>query len=141
MRLAYVLDRFPVLSETFIAREIEGLAHEGIRPELFALRRGEEAAEGAADGADRRTPAAEVLPGAFSARVLSARLAWFIKSPLCTLDSLTKLVAGTSRSPRTGLLTRRTFAESLSVRSTGPGVRPRSPASRSASSPGRLRPA
>lgn len=101
MRLAYVLDRFPVLSETFIAREIEGLAHEGIRPELFALRRGEEAAEGAADGADRRTPAAEVLPGAFSARVLSARLAWFIKSPLCTLDSLTKLVAGTSRSPRT----------------------------------------
>ena len=51
MRLAYVLDRFPVLSETFIAREIEGLAHEGIRPELFALRRGEEAAEGAADGA------------------------------------------------------------------------------------------
>jgi glycosyltransferase involved in cell wall biosynthesis len=101
LKLAYVLDRFPVLSETFIAREIEGLAREGVRPELFALRRGEEAAEETAEGAGGRTPAAEILPGAFSPRVFSARLAWFIKSPLRTLDAAATLVAGTSRSPRT----------------------------------------
>ena len=92
MKLAYVLDRFPVLSETFIAREIEGLAREGVRPELFALGKGEEEA----NGADVRTPAAEVLPDTFSPRVLSAGLAWFIKSPSRTLRALAGLVGITA---------------------------------------------
>ena len=89
VNLAYVLDRFPVLSETFVAREIEGLAREGIRPELFALGEGDGDMEGA--------PAAEILPGPLSGRTISARLAWVLGSPLRTFDTLTRLVEGTSR--------------------------------------------
>ena len=93
VKLAYVLDRFPVLSETFIAREIEGLAREGVRPELFALGEGDADLEGA--------PTAEILPGPLSGRTIAARFGWFLRSPVRTLDALMRLVEGTSRAPRT----------------------------------------
>ena len=41
MKLAYLVGTFPSLSETFIAREILALRAAGLKPVLFALRRGE----------------------------------------------------------------------------------------------------
>ena len=89
MKLAYVLDRFPVLSETFIAREIEGLAREGTRPELFALRAGE--------GTGAVAPPVEILPGPLSRRTIAARIGWFLRSPFRTAEAITRLVEGASR--------------------------------------------
>ncbi|MBL4700994.1 MAG: hypothetical protein JKX85_07035, partial [Phycisphaeraceae bacterium] len=39
MRLAFVLDEFPVLSETFILNQITGLIDRGLAPDLYALNR------------------------------------------------------------------------------------------------------
>ena len=39
VRVGYVLRRFPVLSETFIQREIRALREQGIAIEIFALQR------------------------------------------------------------------------------------------------------
>jgi len=38
-RIAYVLGRFPVLSETFIAREIRDLLELGVAVDVYALTR------------------------------------------------------------------------------------------------------
>ncbi|MEI7865913.1 MAG: hypothetical protein WCI38_11125, partial [Chthoniobacterales bacterium] len=34
---AYLFKRFPVFAQTFIAREVEGMARHGCRPEIYAL--------------------------------------------------------------------------------------------------------
>jgi glycosyltransferase involved in cell wall biosynthesis len=41
MKIAYVLDTYPNLSETFVAREIEALRRCGVEIEIFALRAGQ----------------------------------------------------------------------------------------------------
>ncbi|HAI10793.1 MAG TPA: colanic acid biosynthesis glycosyltransferase WcaL [Phycisphaerales bacterium] len=40
MRLAFILDEFPALSETFIVNQVAGLIDRGVTPDIFALHRG-----------------------------------------------------------------------------------------------------
>lgn len=41
MRVAFVLDRFPALSETFIVNQLAGLMDRGIEPDIYSLYRGD----------------------------------------------------------------------------------------------------
>jgi colanic acid/amylovoran biosynthesis glycosyltransferase len=79
MRLLYVLDRFPVLSETFVVAEIRGLLAAGDAVVVYARRGGE---AGVADdlralaiGPGRALPPARALAGALALRERGALLA------------------------------------------------------------------
>jgi colanic acid/amylovoran biosynthesis glycosyltransferase len=41
MRVAFILDRFPLLSETFIVNQLAGLIDRGVVPDIYALNRGD----------------------------------------------------------------------------------------------------
>ncbi len=107
--LGYVLDRFPTRTETFVQREIEGLAALGHRPKLWALRAAPGADSWNRCGATDAEAAAvapkelSVLPSPFSFRTASARIAAFASSPARFLDAGMALITGASREPRTFL--------------------------------------
>lgn len=79
VKLAYLMSRFPKISETFILHEILELQKLGIRIEIFPLVHEHESAV---------HPEAEPLvkrahyPALFSTELLSAQFYWFRKSPL-----------------------------------------------------------
>ncbi len=94
MKLAYLVDRFPVPSETFIAREVEGLTALGMRPLIFALRPSD------APGARNAGPV-RVLPSPFSYRTAATKLATMLRSPGHVMGPALSVVRGAFRSPRT----------------------------------------
>ncbi|HEX8237365.1 MAG TPA: glycosyltransferase family 4 protein [Abditibacteriaceae bacterium] len=68
MKIAYVLDSYPTLSETFIAREIEALRRCGFVIEIFALRAGDGAHPVEASGSSTFSRAVRVLERACCGR-------------------------------------------------------------------------
>jgi colanic acid/amylovoran biosynthesis glycosyltransferase len=96
--LGYLFDRFPVASETFIAREVEGLARLGIKPKLWALREGDLIA-----GTELLVNDLRVLPGILSPRSQLAELAAILSHPVRYVDTTLSLIRGCFRSPRTFL--------------------------------------
>ncbi len=98
MSLGYLLDRFPVPSETFIARELEGLAALGIRPVVFALRASDSPATGAAANIARGV---RVLPSPTSVATAWAKLATMLRSPGRVMRPALGMIRGALRSPRT----------------------------------------
>jgi glycosyltransferase involved in cell wall biosynthesis len=94
VKLAYLVDRFPVPSETFIAREVDGLAALGMRPLIFALRPSDiPGARGAAD--------VRVLPSPFSYETAAAKLSRMFRSPGRVMGPALLMIRGALRSPRT----------------------------------------
>lgn len=70
-RLAYLVARYPKLSETFVADEIEALERQGEALDLYALVRGRDGS-----AADHRTP---FVPGAL--RCAAGQLHWLLRAP------------------------------------------------------------
>lgn len=96
MRLAYLVDRFPVASETFIARELEGLAALGIRPLVYALRPSDVTATGAARAI---ASAIRVLPSPLGFRTAGAKLLAMLRSPGRAMGPALGMMRGAFRSP------------------------------------------
>lgn len=91
--LAYLLDRFPQRTETFIVRELEGLRRLGVKPKLWTLHPPPEDCtelEGAGPFLERL----DVLPPSICAAA---------RSPLRCAELAFELVKGCSRSPRSML--------------------------------------
>lgn len=97
MRIAYVMSRFPKLTETFILVEMVEMAKLGVDVEVFPLRREKSAMvqPAAAPFVDR----AHYLPF-LSAAILRSQLTMLIRHPRRYLGALTGVVRGTWRSPR-----------------------------------------
>lgn len=96
MKLAYLVDRFPVASETFIVRELEGLAALGIRPLVYALRESGARATGVAA---EIAGGVRVLPPPISGQVAKAKLETMLRSPARALRPALGMVRGALRSP------------------------------------------
>jgi len=101
MRLAYLVDRFPVPSETFIARELEGLAALGVRPLVYALRSSEMPSDTPATGTVREIASGvRVLPSPFGFRAAGAKLLTMFRSPGRAMGPALGMISGAFRSPR-----------------------------------------
>lgn len=91
-RVAYVAYAFPVLTQTFTAREVGALRARGLDVRVFAARSGEGGSldRAAADEA----AAATYLPGPFSPRTLGAALAFLVRRPLRLLATAFACLGG-----------------------------------------------
>jgi glycosyltransferase involved in cell wall biosynthesis len=98
IRVAYVMSRFPKLSETFVANEILAVERAGVATELHPLIREHAGAVQPATAALVRR--AHYLP-LLSPRVLAAQLFFLGRRPAAWLGALGAILAGTWRSPRT----------------------------------------
>jgi len=98
MKLGYLLDRFPVPSETFIERELEGLARLGVRPVIWALRPSDAAP--ATEAAARIAREVRVLPSPCSARAAAATARVALRSPAVHLETALRFARGAGRSAR-----------------------------------------
>jgi glycosyltransferase involved in cell wall biosynthesis len=90
--VAYVMSRFPKLSETFILTEILALERRGVRVELYPLLR--ERSSLVHPGADALAARAHYLPFV-SAAVLASQLHWLRRRPREYLGALRDVAAGT----------------------------------------------
>ncbi len=90
--VAYVMSRFPKLSETFILTEILALQQRGIRVEIYPLLR--ERGALAHPDAVALTAGARYLPFC-SAAVVGSQLHWLRRRPRAYLGTLRDVVAGT----------------------------------------------
>jgi colanic acid/amylovoran biosynthesis glycosyltransferase len=95
-RVAYLVSRFPKLTETFILYEILELERRGVRVELFPLIREREPVA--------HPEARELVERAHYSRpwepeVLAAQLYWLLRRPLAYLGCWLRAVAGNAGSP------------------------------------------
>jgi glycosyltransferase involved in cell wall biosynthesis len=97
LRVAYVVSRFPKLSETFILYEMLELERQGVEVELFPLVRERESVEHRE--AARLTERA-VTAKPFSGSVLAAQGYWLRRRPLRYLGLWARALIGNMRSPR-----------------------------------------
>ena len=97
LRVAYVVSRFPKLSETFILYEMLELERQGVDVELFPLVRERESVEHRE--AARLTERA-VTAKPWSASVLAAQGYWLRRRPLRYLGLWARALIGNVRSPR-----------------------------------------
>lgn len=75
MRVAYLLDRYPVLTQTFVRLEIEELLRQGVDVEVYALRAGDEVQLG-----EPPVTVVRDLPGDKVGHAV-AHLRWAVRSP------------------------------------------------------------
>lgn len=95
VKVAYLVSRFPTVSETFIVRELDGVAaHHEVDAELFSLFRG---------SADVLHPATARWSARFRRRGVAASLPflayWLARRPLRLLSSIALVVGGHVRRP------------------------------------------
>lgn len=96
-RIAYLMSRFPKISETFILYEIVALEELGLEVEIFPLLRERERLQHRE--ADRLAARAHDIPLA-SRAVLSAQLHWMRRRPFKYLAAWGAALRGNLRSPR-----------------------------------------
>ncbi|MHC5057951.1 MAG: glycosyltransferase [Planctomycetota bacterium] len=102
MKLAYLVDRFPVPSETFIARELEGLAARGVPPVVFALRPSDMPDISPATGAVAEIARdVRVLPSPTSLATAAAKVRTMLRSPGRVMGPALGMIRGAFRSPLT----------------------------------------
>ena len=97
MKFAYVMSRFPKISETFVLYEILALMEKGIRVEVFPLIR--ERQPVAHEGVKQVMPHVHYLP-MFSAAILLAHIYFLFRKPLTYLGLLLEMMIGSIRSPK-----------------------------------------
>jgi colanic acid/amylovoran biosynthesis glycosyltransferase len=95
--VAYVVSRFPSVTETFIVNEIVALEQLGERIQLFSLRRQDLATHSAPDHLVTRCTAGSDLG---VAEILGAQLHWLRRRPRRWLAAWTGAIGGNWRSPR-----------------------------------------
>lgn len=110
LRVAYILHRFPYLTETFILREMHWLRQGGIDVQIFSLLPPQHGVVH-----DRAT---EMLPDThysamFSWEILAAQMHFFWRAPLRYLRSLANLVWQTYREPKVLLRALALFPKSV----------------------------
>jgi glycosyltransferase involved in cell wall biosynthesis/peptidoglycan/xylan/chitin deacetylase (PgdA/CDA1 family) len=96
-RVAYVMSRFPKLSETFVLAEMLAVARRGVRVDVHPLqRRGEPVVH-----PEARAVAAEAhYESLLSPAVLASQLFWLRRRPRTYLSALVTVLRGTLRSPK-----------------------------------------
>src|SRR5215472_6970245 len=110
LKLAYVLHRFPKLSETFIIREISYLRAQGMDVTIFSLLSPKQG--------PIHSQVSELLPYVryspmFSWSILKSQLYFIRKSPTCYLLAFANTVAQIYRTPKTLLLGLALFPKSV----------------------------
>jgi colanic acid/amylovoran biosynthesis glycosyltransferase len=98
-RIAYVLSLFPCYDETFILREIKGLAERGVRLRIFSLRRRKDPV--IQDDALPFIPLTRYASFLFSGEVLAAVARVILGRPRPLLELVAALFAECWRRPRT----------------------------------------
>ena len=91
-RVAYVAYAFPVLTQTFTARETAALRRRGVPLQVFAAKRGE--GSGLDPEAAAEAGLAAYLPGPLSPRTAAAALAWLLRRPLRMLTTTLLCLGG-----------------------------------------------
>jgi glycosyltransferase involved in cell wall biosynthesis len=96
-KVAYIVSRFPALTETFILYEIIELQRRGIRVEVFSLLRQREAVmHREAEGLVKRTNYGRM----FSFDLIQANLYWLLRRPRAYLAACWQALRGNSKSLR-----------------------------------------
>jgi glycosyltransferase involved in cell wall biosynthesis len=114
MRVAYICNRYPAISMTFVRREVEGLRRLGVGVETFSVRR---ALRGDLLADEDRQAAAStyaVLPPK-PAQLLAAHLLALVTRPLAYLRTLAFSLSLSSGGARAGLWRLFYFAEAIVV--------------------------
>lgn len=106
-RIAYVLARFPSLTETFIHREIEELKRMGCRLTIFAVGRSKSKELGR--HAEKFSNFTYYRPPLFSARLISAQVYFLFKSPAKYISALLFIVVKNRTDPGVMVKTVRNF--------------------------------
>ncbi len=91
-KIAYILSRFPVLTETFIAREVQELRHRGVVVEVFSLK-GPNLKETLQSTTEEFIATTHYYPYFFSRRVWNALIYYFFTKPTkfyCILATIIK---------------------------------------------------
>jgi glycosyltransferase involved in cell wall biosynthesis len=84
-KIAYIASRFPVLTETFITREVEELRHKGIDVEVFSLK-GPNLTETSQSNTKELIETTHYYPYFFSFRVWKALIYFFITRPASSFE-------------------------------------------------------
>ncbi|MFO7166529.1 MAG: glycosyltransferase [Chloroflexota bacterium] len=95
-RIAYIVSRFPKITETFILYEILELERLGMAVEVFALVREREPVM----HAEARALVARAQYAGVSAEVLAAQGYWLLRRPGAYIRSWARALAGNIRSPK-----------------------------------------
>ncbi len=96
-RMAYIMSQFPQTYETFILREIEGLAAKGIRPTIFSLKR---CKDDVVHPAARKFLSGTVYsPFLFSAALVRANINYIFKRPRRYFGALWRVLKSCASHP------------------------------------------
>lgn len=110
MRVAYVLHRFPYLTETFVLNEMRGMEREGVEVRVYSLLPPKGTlVHPQAQALLARTTYAPLL----SRAVVAAQLHYLLRAPLRYLRALAGTVARTWREPRVLMLMLALFPKSV----------------------------
>lgn len=110
LRVAYILHRFPYLTETFIVRELHGLRADGAEPTIFSLMAPKHTT--ASPRALELVPLARYAP-VMSGAVAKAQLHYLRRRPLRYLKAFSRLIWQTYREPKVMLMALALFPKSV----------------------------
>ena len=97
-KIAYILSKFPVLTETFIRREITELRKRGVDVEVFSLKN-TNLVECSQKSAEELMNTTHYFPYFFSTKIWSALLFYFSTEPVACFKILTKILTTHIRNP------------------------------------------
>jgi glycosyltransferase involved in cell wall biosynthesis len=101
--IGYVLQMYPVLTETFVYREVEGLRRKGLQVKTFAFRE-PDPEDLSRESRHLMQETRYVLPLRWR-RFLASHLVWILRRPLRYLGTLAFVLTRRGESPRNRLLT------------------------------------
>lgn len=113
-KLAYITSSFPILTETFIIREIEEVKHKGIEVEIFSLKNVKQNKNIHGGGQDLIINT-HYPPYLFSVEILKATLFYLTTKPFTIIKLLSEIIRTHIKNPAMLLKTLAVFPKSLSI--------------------------
>lgn len=110
MKVAYILHRFPSLTETFIMNEMYWLKDQGIDVQIFSLMPPKDSV--VHDVAKKLLPVTHSSPW-FSVAILRSQLHFLMRSPLRYVTAMVNVLRQTFREPKVSLLAIALFPKSV----------------------------
>jgi glycosyltransferase involved in cell wall biosynthesis len=110
LRVAYILHRFPSLTETFVAREMYWIRRHGVDVTIFSLMRPKHPAS--SEEARALQDRAHYSPG-LSRAVVAAQVRFLRRNPVAYFRALARVIRQTYREPKVMLLALALFPKSV----------------------------
>ncbi|MEQ9620243.1 MAG: glycosyltransferase family 4 protein [Deltaproteobacteria bacterium] len=113
-KIAYVTSSFPILTETFIIREIEEVKHKGIDIEIFSLKNVKQNKNIPGWGQELISNT-HYLPFLFSVEILKAALFYITNKPLTIIKLISEIIRTHTKEPDMLFKTLAVFPKALSI--------------------------